>query len=235
MAANHWCGIFGNLPHFPQWSPPSSGSSPRVGAAHGHIRQSPVVVPVSAKGMRDTLSRCAKWTGSLVFFLDQIKMGRIWGAWSKLGLVFLGQVLLALDNWLNTGVCYDRSGVGAPVIGEIDGEYRHDSRRNTLEWCLPVIDAKNKSGSLEFSIAGQPSDFFPVQVSFISKKNYCNIQVPPFNREPVAGGRWDRCQVGSVAYRAEQKARKAPSPSGSIADSRDLGLPPHLLYLSVPL
>ncbi|KAM9768023.1 coatomer subunit delta isoform 3-T3 [Dama dama] len=69
------------------------------------------------------------------------------------------------------------SGVGAPVIGEIDGEYRHDSRRNTLEWCLPVIDAKNKSGSLEFSIAGQPNDFFPVQVSFISKKNYCNIQV----------------------------------------------------------
>lgn len=72
---------------------------------------------------------------------------------------------------------FSRSGVGAPVIGEIDGEYRHDSRRNLLEWCLPVIDAKNKSGSLEFSIAGQPNDFFPVQVSFISKKNYCNIQV----------------------------------------------------------
>ncbi|XP_062995086.1 coatomer subunit delta [Elgaria multicarinata webbii] len=68
-------------------------------------------------------------------------------------------------------------GVGAPVIGEIDGEYRHDSRRNLLEWCLPVIDAKNKSGSLEFSIAGQPNDFFPVHVSFVSKKNYCNIQV----------------------------------------------------------
>ncbi|XP_008943979.1 PREDICTED: coatomer subunit delta, partial [Merops nubicus] len=69
------------------------------------------------------------------------------------------------------------SGVGAPVIGEIDGEYRHDSRRNLLEWCLPVIDAKNKSGSLEFSITGQPNDFFPVHVSFVSKKNYCNIQV----------------------------------------------------------
>lgn len=63
------------------------------------------------------------------------------------------------------------------MIGEIDGEYRHDSRRNLLEWCLPVIDAKTKSGSLEFSIAGQPNDFFPVHVSFVSKKNYCNIQV----------------------------------------------------------
>ena len=87
------------------------------------------------------------------------------------------------------GVSCGRSGVGAPVIGEIDGEYRHDSRRNTLEWCLPGIDAKNKSGSLEFSIAGQPNDFFPVQVSFISKKNYCNIQVFPFNRD-LTWGRW---------------------------------------------
>ncbi|XP_063059583.1 archain 1a [Engraulis encrasicolus] len=69
------------------------------------------------------------------------------------------------------------SGVGAPVIGDLDGEYRHDSRRNVLEWCLPVVDVKNKSGSLEFSVAGQPNDFFPVSVSFVSKSNYCDIQV----------------------------------------------------------
>lgn len=97
-----------------------------------------------------------------------------------MGLVFLGRVP-ALNSYLDQNVSYNRSGVGAPVIGEIDGEYRHDSRRNTLEWCLPVIDAKNKSGSLEFSIAGQPNDFFPVQVSFVSKKNYCNIQVLHFS------------------------------------------------------
>ncbi|MBN3271701.1 COPD protein, partial [Polyodon spathula] len=30
---------------------------------------------------------------------------------------------------------------------------------------------------MEFSIAGQPSDFFPVNVSFVSKRNYCDIQV----------------------------------------------------------
>uniref|UniRef100_A0A8C5B541 Coatomer subunit delta n=1 Tax=Gadus morhua TaxID=8049 RepID=A0A8C5B541_GADMO len=69
------------------------------------------------------------------------------------------------------------SGVGAPVIGDLDGEYKHDSRRNLLEWCLPVIDSNNKSGSLEFSIAGQPNDFFPVNVSFVSKRSYCDIQV----------------------------------------------------------
>lgn len=69
------------------------------------------------------------------------------------------------------------SGVGAPVIGDLDGEYRHDSRRNILEWSLPVIDLKNKTGSLEFSIPGQPNDFFPVNVSFVSKGSYCDLQV----------------------------------------------------------
>lgn len=63
------------------------------------------------------------------------------------------------------------------MIGDLDGEYKHDSRRNILEWCLPVIDANNKTGSLEFSVAGQPNDFFPVNVSFVSKRNYCDIQV----------------------------------------------------------
>ena len=71
------------------------------------------------------------------------------------------------------------SGVGAPVVGSCDGDYNHDSRKNFLEWKLPVIgtififitssygilDSSNSSGSLEFSIAGNPDDFFPVNVS----------------------------------------------------------------------
>ncbi|XP_062376835.1 archain 1b [Sardina pilchardus] len=69
------------------------------------------------------------------------------------------------------------SGVGAPVIGDVDGDYRHDSRRNNLEWSLPVIDTDNKTGSMEFSIAGQTSDFFPISVSFVSTNNFCDIQV----------------------------------------------------------
>lgn len=76
--------------------------------------------------------------------------------------------------------------MGAPVIGDLDGEYKHDSRRNILEWSLPLIDASNKTGSLEFSVAGQPNDFFPVNVSFVSKRNYCDIQVGwnPHTRVP---------------------------------------------------
>ncbi|XP_071806674.1 coatomer subunit delta-like [Asterias amurensis] len=81
------------------------------------------------------------------------------------------------------------SGCGAPIVGEIDGNSRYDHRRNVLEWTLPVIDSGNKSGSLEFSIAGHPDDFFPVTVNFISQKSYCDIQVTDVlgveNEQPI--------------------------------------------------
>jgi len=72
-----------------------------------------------------------------------------------------------------------RSGSGAPVVGECEGDYRHDSRKNILEWRLPVIDASNKSGSMEFTVTGHTNDFFPVAVNFVSKKSFCDIQVGP--------------------------------------------------------
>jgi len=70
------------------------------------------------------------------------------------------------------------SGVGAPVITTCDGDYKHDSRKNFLEWTLPVIDESNANGSLEFTIAGNPDDFFPVSVEFHStKKSFINVAV----------------------------------------------------------
>lgn len=78
---------------------------------------------------------------------------------------------------IDYGVLCCRSGVGAPVVGECDGEYNFDSRKSVLQWNLAVIDANNESGSMEFSIAGHPDDFFPVNVNFISKSSFCNLQV----------------------------------------------------------
>jgi len=70
------------------------------------------------------------------------------------------------------------SGVGAPVVGSCDGDYNHDSRKNILEWNLPVIDSSNGNGSMEFSIAGNPDDFFPVNIDFHStKKSFINISI----------------------------------------------------------
>uniref|UniRef100_T2MG56 Coatomer subunit delta n=1 Tax=Hydra vulgaris TaxID=6087 RepID=T2MG56_HYDVU len=69
------------------------------------------------------------------------------------------------------------SGVGAPNIGEIDGEYHFDAKKGVLEWKLPVIDASNPNGSLEFSMPSHPDDFFPVNVSFYSTKTLCDLQI----------------------------------------------------------
>ncbi|BFZ14412.1 hypothetical protein BsWGS_17451 [Bradybaena similaris] len=69
------------------------------------------------------------------------------------------------------------SGVGAPIINECDGEHRYDNQKRTLQWSLPFIDASNKTGSLEFTINGQPDDFFPVTVTFVSKQSFCDIKV----------------------------------------------------------
>ena len=40
-----------------------------------------------------------------------------------------------------------------------------------------MIDASNKTGSMEFACGGNADDFFPVRVSFYSKKSYSDIQV----------------------------------------------------------
>ncbi|KAJ6648607.1 Coatomer subunit delta [Pseudolycoriella hygida] len=64
-----------------------------------------------------------------------------------------------------------------PSVAECDGDYHHDSRKNILQWNIPVIDAANKAGSMEFSVpASIPGDFFPVQVSFSAKIPYADLK-----------------------------------------------------------
>lgn len=59
----------------------------------------------------------------------------------------------------------------SPNVSECDGNYNHDSRKNFLQWNLPIIDSSNKSGSMEFNVAASiPGDFFPIQV--IITKNF---------------------------------------------------------------
>ena len=45
------------------------------------------------------------------------------------------------------------------------------SKDNLLLWEVPLIDAGNRSGSLEFSVPGQVDTdvFFPISVAFVSK------------------------------------------------------------------
>ena len=57
------------------------------------------------------------------------------------------------------------------------GDYHYDQKKAILDWQLPVIDASNTQGSLEFTMPGHPDDFYPINVSFYSPKTICGLQV----------------------------------------------------------
>ncbi|KAL7750003.1 coatomer subunit delta [Sorochytrium milnesiophthora] len=64
-----------------------------------------------------------------------------------------------------------------PTISEIDGHYLYDRVHHTLLWQLPLIDASNGTGSLEFRAQGEdPGSFFPVSVNFMSNKPLCDVE-----------------------------------------------------------
>lgn len=67
--------------------------------------------------------------------------------------------------------------MAAPIIKSIDGDYLYEKYKNCLIWRISSIDQSNSTGSLEFSVAGHASDFFPVNVNFVSRISYCDIQV----------------------------------------------------------
>jgi hypothetical protein len=71
----------------------------------------------------------------------------------------------------------NRSNVAAPIIKHCDGDYQYEKYKNYLVWKSTSIDQSNSTGSLEFSVAGHANDFFPIHVSFVSQKSYCDIQV----------------------------------------------------------
>ncbi|KAJ1964094.1 coatomer subunit delta [Dipsacomyces acuminosporus] len=65
-----------------------------------------------------------------------------------------------------------------PNVGDVDGVYQVNRARGTLDWQIPVIDASNKDGSLDFNIPGDDAGaFFPVVVSFVCNKSYYDVEV----------------------------------------------------------
>jgi hypothetical protein len=67
---------------------------------------------------------------------------------------------------------------GTPKVGEIDGHYSYNRQRNMLEWEIPIIDANNATGSLEFNCVGEDVNvFFPIDVGFGCDDVFCDIEV----------------------------------------------------------
>eukprot|EP01132_Coremiostelium_polycephalum_P008526 gene8526-10481_t len=64
-----------------------------------------------------------------------------------------------------------------PVINNFSGLYEYDSKNKVVMWKIPIIDDTNRQGSMEFSVKGSSSNFFPVKISFSSTKTICDIDV----------------------------------------------------------
>ncbi|KAG8224279.1 hypothetical protein J437_LFUL005085 [Ladona fulva] len=65
-----------------------------------------------------------------------------------------------------------------PVVKECDGEYTVEGRKGQILWTLPIVDASNKSGSLEFTAPNtHPDQFFPLHVSFTYKQPYADLKI----------------------------------------------------------
>ncbi|GMS90218.1 hypothetical protein PENTCL1PPCAC_12393 [Pristionchus entomophagus] len=65
-----------------------------------------------------------------------------------------------------------------PVVSECEGSYEYQKSRNQLIWTIPVIDASNESGTLEFVTPnGAVDHFFPVQLRFSAQQTLVDIGV----------------------------------------------------------
>ncbi|XP_050228390.1 coatomer subunit delta [Mercurialis annua] len=75
----------------------------------------------------------------------------------------------------------------APSVGDINGEWRYDSRNSVLEWSILLIDNSNRSGQMEFSVPpADTSAFFPINVRFSATSTYSDLKV--VNVLPLKGG-----------------------------------------------
>ena len=66
-------------------------------------------------------------------------------------------------------------------------EWQLNPSSHRLDWTVPLVNAEERSGSLEFSITGgDVGAFFPVQVSFVGSGNTVGVHVASVSQ--VDGG-----------------------------------------------
>lgn len=59
---------------------------------------------------------------------------------------------------------------------QVDGDWRYDPRKSILLWSVDIIDASNRTGSLEFVVPNaRPEAFFPVTVNFNATRTLCQV------------------------------------------------------------
>lgn len=70
-----------------------------------------------------------------------------------------------------------------PTVASHSGEWQLNPSSHRLDWTTTLVNAEDRSGSLEFSISGSDVNaFFPVHVSFVGLGNTVGIRVASASR-----------------------------------------------------
>ena len=65
-----------------------------------------------------------------------------------------------------------------PTVTSHTGEWALNPSVHALDWNIPIINADDRSGSMEFSVGGDaPGAFFPVKVSFIGEGSIAGVHL----------------------------------------------------------
>ncbi|PCH34288.1 hypothetical protein WOLCODRAFT_87391 [Wolfiporia cocos MD-104 SS10] len=74
-----------------------------------------------------------------------------------------------------------------PTVSLHSGEWALNPSSHSLDWSIPLINAEERSGSLEFAVGGDdPGAFFPVKVAFVSEGSIAGVHLASVSR--VDGG-----------------------------------------------
>ncbi|KAJ8325275.1 hypothetical protein BDV3_007177 [Batrachochytrium dendrobatidis] len=73
-------------------------------------------------------------------------------------------------------------GSNAPTIGDVEGHYTINRQNRVIQWSLPLIDASNSSGVLEFNVSSEDVNaFYPIEIVFTSFKLLNPIHISNVN------------------------------------------------------
>ncbi|TFK90054.1 hypothetical protein K466DRAFT_404978 [Polyporus arcularius HHB13444] len=70
-----------------------------------------------------------------------------------------------------------------PTVSSHSGEWQLNSSSHSLDWNIPLINAEERCGSMEFSVGGDDAGvFFPVKVSFVAQGSIAGVKVASVTR-----------------------------------------------------
>ncbi|KAF2068437.1 hypothetical protein CYY_010238 [Polysphondylium violaceum] len=84
---------------------------------------------------------------------------------------------LASFELKNIQIFIPNPSASSPIVNNIDGLYEYNTKEKMVVWKIPMIDDTNRTGSMEFTVKGNSSNFYPLSVFFNATTTMCDISI----------------------------------------------------------